>query len=169
MENKKTFLPEISKKDIEKAKGDAWDFIYVFINKYFKMIKKDKNIMGEFNEYQHTLMAYMYLDSQVCNGGFIQLIQNGYGGYIFDNPFSEFIKSWGAEKTAQIVDEAKKIYNKHKTELEKEMSMEEFSEMYKKITEFEPLEDEYYKINDGETEKVKEYVRNNISNFARII
>jgi hypothetical protein len=164
-------LPEISKKDIENAKDDAWDFIYIFINKYFEIIEnsKDKEIMREFNEYQHTLMAYMYLDSEVCNGGFIQLIQNGYGGYIFNNPFSEFIKSWGADKTAQIVEKAKEIYNKYKEELEEEKTMEEFSELYKKITEFRPLEDKYYEINDSETERIKEYVENHLNNFAKII
>jgi hypothetical protein len=170
MENKET-LPEINKKDIENAKDDAWDFIYIFLDKYFEIINnsKDKEIMNEFNEYQHTLMAYMYLDSEVCNGGFIQLIQNGYGGYIFNNPFSEYIKSWGAKKVAGIVDRAKVIYDKYKKELEEEKSMEEFSEVYKKITEFEPLESEYYKINDSETEKIKEYVENHLNNFAKII
>jgi hypothetical protein len=170
MENKKT-LPEINKKDIENAKDDAWDFIYIFLNKYFEIINnsKDKEIMNEFNKYQHTLMAYMYLDSEVCNGGFIQLIQNGYGGYIFNNPFSECIKSWGAEKVAGIVDRAKAIYDKYKKELEEEKSTEEFSEVYKKITEFEPLESEYYKINDSETEKIKEYVENHLNNFAKMI
>jgi hypothetical protein len=168
---KKEILPELSKNEIENAKDDAWNYIYVFLDKYFEIIKnsKDKEIMNKFNEYQHTLMAYMYLDSEVCNGGFLQLIQNGYGGYIFNNPFSKYIKSWGAEKAAEIVDKAKIIYNKYKNELEKERSMEEFSELYKKITEFESLEDEYYEINDHETEKIKEYVENHLNNFAKII
>ncbi|MDR2424392.1 MAG: DMP19 family protein [Prevotellaceae bacterium] len=168
MENEKAFLPEISRQDIENAKDDAWKLIYVFLDKYFEMIENG-NITGDFNEYQHTLLAYMYLDSQVCNGGFIQLINNGYGGYIFDTPFSGYLKSWGAEKTAQIVDKAKEIYIKYQEELEAEKEAEEFCGLYKKITDFEPLEEEYYKINDGETEKIKEYVENNIHNFAKIL
>jgi hypothetical protein len=165
----KAFLPEISKKDIENAKNDAWSFVYVFLDKYFEMIEKNTNVISEFNEYQHTLMAYMYLDSQVYNGGFIQLIQNGYGEYIFNSPFSENIKSWGAEKMAQIIDKAKEIYIKYQEELEEEKDVEGFCELYKKITDFEPLEDEYYKINDEETKKIEEYVEKNLNNFAKII
>ena len=32
---------------------------------------------------QHTLTAFCYLDSQVEEGGFVQLIASGYGEYIF--------------------------------------------------------------------------------------
>jgi hypothetical protein len=162
-------LPKIEAKELEKTKEDAWDFLYVFLLKYFEMIDKNNGIMREFNDSQHTLLAYYYLDSQVCNGGFIQLVQNGYSGYIFDNPFSAAIKSWGAEETAKIVEDAKIIYNKHKEKLEKETSMEEFSELYKDIKDFEPLEDRYYKINDQEVERIKRYVEENINEFGIII
>jgi thiaminase len=159
--NNNEILPEIKKEAIENVKNDAWDFIYLFADKYYEMIEKNgEKIMEKFNEDQHTLLAYLYLDSEVCNGGFIQLIQNGYGGYIFNNPFSEYIKSWGAEKAAEIVEKAKIIYNKYKKELEEEKSIDEFSELYKEITDFEPLENEYYKINDSETERIKAYNRN---------
>ncbi|MDR2926250.1 MAG: DMP19 family protein [Azoarcus sp.] len=161
-------LPKIKSKEIEKAEDDSWDFLYVFLNEYFEMIDKNKDIMKEFNDFQHTLLAYCYLDSQVCNGGFIQLIQNGYGGYIFNNPFSDAIKSWGAEETAKIVEAAKVIYKKHKEKLETETSLDEFSELYSDIKDFEPLEDEYYKIKEQEVEKVKKYVEEHINDFGII-
>ena len=169
MENK-GLLPEIKKEEVERVKNDAWELIYLFGKKYYEIIEKnDEKITEQFSEYQHTLMAYKYFDSEVCNGGFIQLIQNGYGDYIFNSSFSENLKSWGAEKASEIVEKAKIIYKKYRKELEEEKSNEKFSELYKKITEFEPLEDEYYKINDDETEKVKSYIETHLNNFAKII
>ena len=162
-------LPEIKKEEIENTKKDDWDFLYIFLHKYFVMIGKNKEIMQMFNTSQHTLLAFYYLDSQVCNGGFIQLIQNGYGRYIFENPFSDALKIWGAKDIAKIVEDAKIIYIKHREKLEKETSMEEFSELYKEIKDFEPLEDIYYKINEQGTKIIKKYVEENINEFGKII
>ena len=38
---------------------------------------------------QHSLLAYQIFRDEIMVGGFCQLIQNGYGGYIFDNPFAK--------------------------------------------------------------------------------
>ena len=52
-------------------------------------------------------------------GGFCQLIQNGYGGYIFDNPFAKVMRLWGAEEFSKLVYKAKKIYDANRKDLEK--------------------------------------------------
>jgi hypothetical protein len=103
------------------------------------------------------------------NGGFIQLIQNGYGGYIFDSPFSETVKTWGAEEISKIVEDAKIIYSKYKKELEKETSLEEFSGLYSKIKDFEPLESKFYSVADKETENIKKYVEENLKEFCTVV
>ncbi|MDR0356072.1 MAG: DMP19 family protein [Deltaproteobacteria bacterium] len=118
-----------------------------------------------FDNSQVTLLAYNFLYGQVSNGGFIQLIQNGYAESVFNSPFAEIIKTWGAIKTGEIVEKANVIYNEHKDELDKETSLEEFSELYSQITDFEPLEDEYFKIMDDETEIIKKYVEENTNEF----
>ncbi|QQO11388.1 DMP19 family protein [Breznakiella homolactica] len=125
--------------------------------------------MKEFSDSQHTLLAYNYLYGQVCNGGFIQLIQNGYGGYIFNNPLAETLRSWGLEKVPDILDEAKVIYEKHKTKLEKETSLEEFSELYTEITDFDSLESRFFEVMDNETGILQRYVKNHITGFAVIV
>lgn len=43
---------------------------------------------------QHTLTAFCYLDSQVEEGGFVQLIASGYGEYIFRNPLADSLRRW---------------------------------------------------------------------------
>lgn len=146
---------------------DPWDYLFEYLDKYEKILNKypNKKLTDHLNDSQITLLSYNLLYGQVTNGGFIQLIQNGYGAFIFDSPFSEMIKTWGAEKIAKIVDDANIIYNKHKDELEKEISMDEFSELYEKINDFEPLEEYFYEVMDSETKIIKDYVEKNINDF----
>ncbi|MCL1992750.1 MAG: DMP19 family protein [Spirochaetes bacterium] len=185
-------LPEIKAQDLKNAQ-DAWDFLYVILGKYFEMMQKDEKIKEEFSDAQITLVAYRHFDDQVCNGGFLQLVQNGLGGIIYDKTFSQTIKSWGAGETAAIAEEAGTICAKHKekldrlTMLQQEFSAaasevyhndkkayeklearhhEEVSKFYDDFEDFEPLEDRYYEIMEREVEKVKAYVEKNISEFA---
>ncbi len=164
-------LPKIKAKEIKKANKDPWDFLFLFIDKYYGIIHEDpsKEIMRDFTSSQHTLLAYNSLYGEVCNGGFIQLIQNGYGGYVFNNPLSTELRIWGAGKIADIIDEAKIIYEKYQNELEEEVSLEDFSELYSRITEFEPLETRFYEVMDSETEKIKEYVEAHINDFGVVV
>ncbi|MDQ1087912.1 DMP19 family protein [Siphonobacter sp. SORGH_AS_1065] len=161
-------LPILTRDEIEGAKDDAWDFLFLFIEPYIEILSSDPSgkIVEEFSAEQHTLLAFNDLYGQVTNGGFLQLIQNGYGSYIFENPFSEYIRSWGASEMATIVDEAKVIYEKNKEDLEKETTIEEFSDMYKKYDVFEPLDDKFYEVMDDEIDIIKAFVENNLSNFA---
>jgi hypothetical protein len=159
---------EMLKYSLKDDADDAWDYLFEYIDKYEEIIHKypDGKITDYLNDSQITLLAYNFLYGQVSNGGFIQLIQNGYGGLVFNTVFAETIKAWGAEKTCKIVDEANIIYNKYKNELEKETSMEEFSELYEKIKDFEPLEEEFYGFMNDETEIIKKYVAENSNDFT---
>jgi hypothetical protein len=148
-------------------RDDPWDYLFDYIDKYEEVTNKypDGKITDHLNDSQITLLAYFFLEGQVTNGGFIQLIQNGYGGFVFNTPFSDIIKTWGAEKTGNIIEKANIIYNKYKDELEKETSLEEFSELYKKIKDFEPLEEEYYGVMEEDAKVIKKYVEENEKDF----
>lgn len=167
-----TILPPITQNEIDQAKGDTWDYLFLFLDKYDEIIssssKDEDEVLDEFTDEQHILMEFNALYGQVTNGGFIQLIQNGYGSYIFDNPFAEGIKAWGATATAEIVDLAKVIYDTHRDDLERERTLEEFSKMYKAYPEFAPLEDKFYEIIDQELKVIKEFISNNIHLFATL-
>jgi tetratricopeptide (TPR) repeat protein len=167
-ENFSVIVEKLKENETRKLFEADWDFLSIFLHKYFEIINKtpDGEKTEGFNDSQHTLFAYKIFYEQVSNGGFIQLIQNGYGGYIFDGPFSEIVRSWGAIKTAEIVDRAKIVYDKHKEELEQEKTMEEFSESYTKIKDFEELETEFCKVMDKETEIIRKYVEKNINDFV---
>lgn len=165
--NNKT-LPIINKDQLAKAKEDSWDFLFLLIDPIHEMISSDDSgeIMNQLSSEQHTLLAFNALYGQVTNGGFIQLIQNGYGEYIFDNPFSEHVKKWGALEIGKIVDDAKIIYDHNKVDLEKETDLEGFSKMYEEFTEFEPLDDRFYEVMDDELEIIRKYVEDNLDRFA---
>lgn len=168
-------FPTFTKTEIENKiklankEKDGWEFLWLLTDHYFDFMSSFKNqaeAFQEFNDEQHTLLAFNYLYGQVCNGGFLQLIQNGYGTYIFDNPFSEHIEKWGAKQTSEIVNKAKIIYDKNKEDLEKETTLNEFSEMYKDYEDFEPLDSKFYEVMDVEVDIIKDYVYKNIGNFA---
>ena len=149
-------------------RDDPWDYLFEYIEQYEELVSQHpvEKTIDYLDDSQLTLWAYNFLYGQVRNGGFIQLIQNGYGGFVFNTPFSEIIKTWGAEKTSEIVEKANIIYDKYKDELEQETSIEEFSELYEKIKDFEPLEDVFYSVMDEETKIIKKYVEDHANDFA---
>lgn len=59
------------------------------------------------------LVRLSFFREEVLEGGFIQLIQNGYGPYIFDNPFAKAMRLFGAKDFGKLIYEAKKIYDAH--------------------------------------------------------
>lgn len=167
----KNILPEITREQIENSKEDTWDFLFLFLDYYLEKLYTDDsgNVMEQFNDDQHTLIAYNFLYNQITNGGFSQLIKNGYASYIFDNPFSEHIKLWGAYSTADIVEKARVIYHQNQEQLIQETTSEETSKRYDEFKEFEHLDNEFYNIMDSEAEIVRQYVEKNISKFGKVI
>lgn len=170
MANESKNLPIVKAEDLKNADHDdyAWDYLFNFTDKYFEMISNDPQVLRDFNDSQLVLLAYNYLYGELVNGGFIQLINNR-NAYAFESPFPEIMQSWGAVKTVEIVDKAKVIFEKHKEELLRDKTEAEFSELYKKITDFEPLEEEFYQCMDEETKIIKKYVKEHVNDFATVV
>ena len=63
-----------------------------------------------------TLLAYVDFRREMLEGGMIQLIHNGYGPFIFENPFALVLKQWGLRDVAKIVYEGKKVYRESREE-----------------------------------------------------
>ncbi|MCW3126092.1 MAG: hypothetical protein JWO03_1750, partial [Bacteroidetes bacterium] len=105
-------LPSISQQDIKAASEQPDELIYLLIKRYNDVIvaSGSREIMAHFTMEQNILWAFNALDGQVCNGGFIQLIENKYGGYIFYTPLSDLLREWGLVHTADIIDRARLIY-----------------------------------------------------------
>lgn len=163
---------EISDAALRKAAGEGMDaFIQVFTDKYREVIGGElaAETMSLLTGEQHTLLAYQLFREEVMDGGFCQLIQNGYGGYIFGNPFAKVMRLWGAEDFSKLVYKAKKIYDAHREDLERERTDDEFMAMYEQYEEFDDLEDEFLENEEEITALIAGYVDEHLELFARIV
>ena len=99
----------------------------------------------------------------------MQLIQNGYGPYIFDNPFAKAMRMFGAKELARLIYSAKKIYDENRADLEKDRDDEEFMAMYEQYEAFDDLEEEFMDLEELITAQIAEYVDDHIEEFAEIV
>ena len=53
-----------------------------------------------------TLWGYAILREEVMDGGFVQLIHNGYGPFFFFNPFAKAMRLWGIDELARLMKKA---------------------------------------------------------------
>jgi hypothetical protein len=126
------------------------EFLKLLTDTYLDFVDNDLSAenMDKLTGYQHALLAYRYFREEVNQGGFVQLIQNGYGGYIFNNPTAKALKLFGASETAKIIYKAAEIYRARREELERETTEEEFMAMYVDFEEFDDLEEKYFLIEE---------------------
>ncbi|MFW9596344.1 MAG: DMP19 family protein [Paludibacter sp.] len=164
-------MVKIEGKLLEEAGAKGMDeFLQVFIDAYLKEINGALTAenMHLLNGSQHTLLAWHYFTTEMREGGFVQLIQNGYGGYIFSNPFAKAIRQFGAVELGKLIYKAKDIYEPNKKELERETTEEEFNAMYVDFEVFDELEEQYFDMEEYQTALIAGYVDEHIEEFAEI-
>lgn len=165
-------MVQITKKQIvDNLKKGPEDYINLYTDAYLAQVDNELNAdnMHKLNGHQHALLAYRYFREEVNYGGFVQLIQNGFGGYIFDNPTAKALRLFGANDTAKIIYRAKEIFDANREELERDTTDEEFTAMYVDFEEFDEIEEEYFKIEKTQTAIIAKYVDDNRELFADII
>lgn len=162
----------ISDSDLQQAALHGMDeFILVFTNKYRNELGGEVTaenmhlLTGE----QHVLLSYQIFRDELMAGGFCQLIQNGYGAYIFDNPLAKAMRLWGLTDLSKLIYKAKKIYDANREDLEKERTEDEFMAMYEQYEIFDELEEEFLEMEELATTLVAEYVDEHLELFAKII
>lgn len=83
--------------DLQQAAMEGMDaFIGVFTHAIHDAIGGELTAenMGELNSDQITLLSWEILHEELMDGGFVQLIHNGYGPFIFKNPFAKALRQW---------------------------------------------------------------------------
>ncbi|MDD3077780.1 MAG: DMP19 family protein [Paludibacter sp.] len=163
---------QVKDKDLATAAEKGMDeFLQIFIDAYLKEIdgQLSSENMNKLNGTQHTLLAWHFFSTEMREGGFVQLIQNGYGGYIFGNPFAKAIKQFGATELGKLIYKAKEIYDSNKEELEHETTDEEFTAMYVDFEVFDELEEQYFDMEEQQTSLIAAYVDEHINEFAEIV
>jgi len=124
--------------------------------------------MAELNSDQITLLAYSMMREELMDGGFVQLIHNGLGRFIFLNPFDKALRQWGMIDLARLVRKGHKLYNKYRNQIEVECTDEEFMAMFEKMPEFDNLDDEFVANEERWTNEVACIIDENIEKFATI-
>ncbi len=157
---------------LQQAAQEGMDaFIQVFTDAYKQVIGGEltAETMSLLTGEQHSLLAYQIFRDELMEGGFCQLIQNGYGAYIFVNPFAKVMRLWGVEGLDKLVYAARKIYEAHREDLERERTDDEFMAMYEDYEEFDELEDRFLEEEERFTALVASYVDEHIELFAEIV
>ena len=111
-------------------------------------------------------MAYCYLDSQVQEGGFVQLIAAGYGEYVFMNPLADSLRRWRIKPTPKIIDQARALYEKNGAAIEALADEGAPLEAIRaRFADFEELDGDYYDAADEDLAAAAEYVQANPAKF----
>lgn len=161
----------IKESDIIKAAGEGMDaFVKLFADAVLESVggKLTADNMNELTTDQITLLAYIWLRDEVMDGGFVQLIHNGYGPFIFDNPFAKMMKEWGLRDFSKVIYAVRKLYIAHKDELEEECSDEDFMALFERFPEFDDFDDNFVENEEEWTAAVAHYVDEHLENFANI-
>ena len=115
-----------------------------------------------------TLWGYIILRDELCDGGFIQLIHNGYGPFFFLNPFAKAMRLWGAKDFQKLIYKGRKLFEELGDELTKDCTDEEFMALFEQYPMFDDLDDEFVEMEEEVTEIVARYVDEHLEAFAEI-
>lgn len=124
--------------------------------------------MQQLNADQITLLAYCIYREEVMDGGHVQLIHNGYGPFIFLNPFAKAMRLWGAKEFSKLVYSGRKFYEANGKALTVDCSDDEFMAMFEQYPEADDLDDEFIEMEEDVTETVARYIDEHLSDFAEI-
>ena len=125
--------------------------------------------MSELNADQITLIAYSVLRDEVMDGGFVQLIYNGWGPFFFNNPFAKAIRLWGLTDLAPLINKANRLYKKHRADIEKDYTYDEFMELFERFPDFDDLDDKFVENEEQWTNRIAFYVDDNLDKFVTIV
>lgn len=164
-------IAKVKDSDLRNAASAGMDeFLKVFTDAIMASVGGEltADTMAELNSDQITLLAYDILHNEVMDGGFVQLIYNGYGSFLFRNPFAKAIKGWGIDELASLVKKAGKLYFKYKNEIERECTDDEFMAMFEQYPEFDDLDDLFVESEETWTGMVACYVDEHIERFVTV-
>lgn len=164
------FLPQIDGQQLEAALSSPND------QALFELLaeplheelyrRQDFNFMDTLTEGQQLLLSYDYLQQQVGQGGFIQLLANGYIGLLPDMP--GWLQRIGAPEMAAVIDDVIKVYVLNIDLFRREMTTQEFAQLYDELKEFEILEARYQALHAGTIAAMMHYARAHIGEFVQV-
>lgn len=124
--------------------------------------------MAQLNADQITLLAWDALHEEVMDGGFVQLIHNGYGGFIYRNPTARAFRQWNVPELATLINHTHKLYSKYREQIERECTDEEFMALFEQMPEFDACDDKFVEHEEQWTAMIACYVDDHLADFVTI-
>lgn len=175
-------LPKIPESQIIKAAGEGMDaFLQLITDSLLSSVGGELNAqtMSELNGEQITLLAYRMLREEVLDGGFIQLIHNGLGPFIFLNPFAKAMRLWGQDVEAgsdtrilhdfsNLIYKGRKLFEQFGEELTRPCTDEEFMALFEQYPAFDDLDDTFVEDEEAITTLIAHYVDEHLDQFVEV-
>ncbi len=175
--------PQISDSELRGAAAQGFDELFeLVVSRTLDAIggTLTAEAMQQLSGEQITLLAYHMFREEVLDGGFVQLIHNGLGPFIFLNPFAKAMRLWGQEVEAdrgtsilhdfsRLIYKGRKLFERYGEELTAEMSDEEFMASFERFPEFDDLDDEFVEDEEAITSMIAVYVDSHIDDFVEIM
>lgn len=158
---------------LRQAAADGMDsFLEVIVNSIREQAGPELNAeaMMRLNPHQITLWGYYILREEVMDGGFIQLIHNGYAPFFFLNPFARAMRLWGLRDLCKLVYKAKDNYDAldDPAPLTAECSDEAFMALFEQYPMFDDLDDEFVEREEEFTSGICHYVDEHLDDFIEV-
>ena len=161
----------VSDAKLRQAAEESMDaFVQCFVDAIREAIRGEltAETMAQLNADQMTLLAWDTLHEEVMDGGFIQLIHNGYGAFIFKNPFAKAVKMWGLRDLSKLIYEAHTLYLKYHEQIEQDCTDDEFMAMFEQFPAFDDMDDSFVENEEAWTGQIAQYIDEHIEKFAHI-
>ena len=161
----------ISDAVLRQAAGEGMDaFVGAFVTAIKEAIggQLTAETLGELNSDQITLLAWDVLHEEVMDGGFVQLIHNGYGPFMFKNPFAKALKLWGMRELSKLIYDAHTLYVKYHEKIEQDCTDDEFMALFEQFPEFDDMDDEFVEREEEWTNDIAHFIDEHIERFALV-
>ena len=161
----------ISDAQLRQAAEEGMDaFVRVFVGAIRQSIHGEltAETMAQLNADQITLLAWDILHEEVMDGGFVQLIHNGYGPFIFKNPFAKAVKLWGMRELSKLIYDAHTLYLKYKEQIEVDCTEDEFMALFEQFPEFDELDDTFVENEEAWMALIAEFIDQHLEQFAHV-
>jgi hypothetical protein len=166
---KSNFLPEVNIQDIVNAteSGDDEKLYDLLVQPLHEELYKRQtfDFLDELSWGQQLLLATDYVRMQAGQGGFIQLIQNGYISLLPN--LVEQLQKLGVPQMAQVLDDALKVYVLNREILDKPTTVEEFAHLYNELKEFEQIDKRFLQLIEPTTKQMLLYSLSHLDEFIK--
>ena len=166
-----TQIVKIKDSVLRQAAEEGMDaFVQVFVDAISEAVggEMTAETFAKLHPDQITLWGYSILRSEVMDGGFVQLIHNGYAPFFFNNPFAKAMRLWGAHDFSKLIYKGRKLFEQYEKELTADCNDEEFMALFEQYPEFDDLDDEFVEMEEEVTDIIAHYVDEHLEQFVAV-